>query len=206
MEAGHTIFSPAGLGVSVGIYALSSSSHSTIPPIRASLQDKGSFAKVLAWTFGCILASYLVLSASAYYYFGDSVAELLTDSFALSRLGTTYLWHPALNFSSFISALLGAKSLIMVLVSIMAQQTMVLELLYGPSDDPKGGASERRRPWVELGIRMTIFVGLLLVGLLGRRQIAVFESLVGGCACLTCSLVLPMLVYGGMFWWRMGLV
>lgn len=80
----HSVVVPAGFLVTIGIYALSSSSHSSIPAIRASLRDPRDFVQVLLWTFGCILGSYLVLSISAYYYFGNTIAEVLTDSFAHS--------------------------------------------------------------------------------------------------------------------------
>ena len=104
----------------MGIYVLSSSSHSAVPPIRASLKDTREFTTVLWWTFGCIVGFYLLLAAFGYYYFGDAVAEVLTDSFALSRLGKLYLFHPVLSFSNMIAACLGAQSFIIALVSIMA--------------------------------------------------------------------------------------
>lgn len=78
---------------------------------------------------------------------------------------------------------------------------MMVELLFS-----HGGAKQTvaTSAWVGLAIRGAIFGATLLVALLGRNQIAVFESLVGGLICFGCALVLPLVVYVVTFWGDMG--
>lgn len=119
-DTGYTLFNARGSLVALGIYSLSASSHSAIPPIRASLKDPAKFTSVLTWMFSLIMLSYMLLSAAAYFYFGNSVAQVLTNSFDVSALADVYLFHPALNYSNFLALCLGVKALVMLLVETMA--------------------------------------------------------------------------------------
>lgn len=91
--------------------------------------------------------------------------------------------------------------MVMVLVSTMAQQKMMSELLRGDSDE---SSAHKPRPFFDLGVRFSIFGAMLLLALVGKQQVAVFESLLGGMVCLTCSLLLPLVVYVGIFWRGLG--
>lgn len=78
---GHHLAS-AGLIQAVGVFALSSTAHSTLPALRTAMRQPARFPLALGLGFATMLAGYATLAAVGYWYFGDSASPLVATDLA----------------------------------------------------------------------------------------------------------------------------
>jgi len=82
----HSLWIPSGIPLCAGLIAFSySGSHAIIPSFYNSMERPDeNFNKVLNYSYGIVLVSYLIVAICGYYTFGDTVQDQITISLALS--------------------------------------------------------------------------------------------------------------------------
>lgn len=151
------------LPASIGLYALACSGHSSIPSIWHSMRHPSEFKKTAVYTFAFMLVTYVVFTATAYYYFGSSVQDVISTSFRESLLEQVYLFSPLFSFSNLLALSFAVLCLVVTPVYIMAQQQLVTELLRTNVDANNCQPNHRN----ELLVRYAIFALAVVMGIWG---------------------------------------
>ncbi|KAI7835542.1 hypothetical protein COHA_010558 [Chlorella ohadii] len=187
----------ASLGViqAIGVFALSSTAHSTLPALRIAMQKPSRFPLALMLGFTTMLIGYSAIASAGYWYWGDAASPLAADDLAANSFftGSRVPIHRVLAALVLVNCLTKVPGLILVL------QDMLISFL------PHGEATYFHPPKLAYLIRLVLFGCGTLLALTAYRVLGSALSLLGGLASISCSLLLPTAFYSLLSWRRLRL-
>jgi vesicular inhibitory amino acid transporter len=186
----------ASVGViqAIGVFALSSTAHSTLPALRIAMQKPSRFPLALLLGFSTMLLGYSAIAAAGYWYWGDAASPLAADDLAANSFftGGRLPIHKVLAAFVLVNCLTKVPGLILVL------QDMLISFL------PHGEATYFHPPKLAYLIRTVLFGCGTLLALTAYQVLGSALSLLGGLASISCSLLLPTAFYSLLSWRRLG--
>eukprot|EP00873_Tetraselmis_striata_P008942 jgi/Tetstr1/429206/TSEL_019158.t1 len=195
---GHEVANPKGALLGIGIFSIALSQHSALPTLRNSLADPSQFRTVMMISMSVLVFLFAAMGASGYYYFGTSAHEIITSDLQITWIGKVKLF-PGFSMNSVLVLMVAIQGLCSIPPGIAVLQDMLLDIFF---------ASEHNR----VGYAMATATRFLLFGALAGLSYTAFyvlgavEGLIGGMCSMTCSLLLPVLLYATLAWRRLSIL
>mmetsp|Transcript_32242 Transcript_32242/g.91443 ORF Transcript_32242/g.91443 Transcript_32242/m.91443 type:complete len:504 (+) Transcript_32242:419-1930(+) len=173
---------------SVGIFALSMTGHSALPSFRNSMHNPGRFHVVLNTAFAIMLCFNAVVSCVGYWYWGDSVSEIVMLDIALRSPLTDF---PGVGI--LMTALVALNAFSKVPILLLVLEDLLSCALFPDKAHP---------PPPNLGVilKASLFVSAALLAYVGYNVLGIVMSLMGGLTSMNASVIFPSLFYLRLFW------
>ncbi|PSC72470.1 Vacuolar amino acid transporter 1 [Micractinium conductrix] len=184
------------LGViqAAGIFALSSTAHSTLPALRIAMRQPVRFPLALGGAFSAMLVCYTSVAACGYWYFGDSASPLVTTDLATN----SYFTGGRLPIDRMLAAFVLVTSITKYPGLVLCLQDMLLSAL--PLSRDEHGAYHPPLHYVVYGLRLALFAVGVLLGLTAYDALGAALSMLGGLGSISASLVLPTTFFALLAW------
>jgi len=193
---GHELANRGAL-LGVGIFSIALSQHSALPSVRNSLARPESFRRVMVLSFAALVSLFMSVGAAGYFYFGTSAHEIITKDLDVTWIGRLQLL-PGFSMNSLLILLVGLQGLTAIPMGIAVLQDTLWSMLKSPGV----GLSISKR-WA-VAIRYGLFAILAALSYVGYDILGAVEGLIGGLCSMTCSLLMPVLLFATLSWRRLS--
>ncbi|KDD75855.1 transmembrane amino acid transporter protein [Helicosporidium sp. ATCC 50920] len=177
------------LAQSVGIFAMATAAHNTLPAMRAAMAKPQRFPAVLSTAFGIMALLYAAVGGIGYWYYGVQASPLVTTDIATKGAYRA----SALPVDTLLAGL--------VLINCASKYPAILLVMQDLTLGLRGRSAARKpRKAALFLLRLSMFVAGGALAYTAANVLGNFISLVGGLCSMFSSVLMPIGFFSILAW------